>query len=225
MPPTDDVQTPAQDTPPQAPPETVNSGSTPTDSTGTPYKTFASQEEFEAAFGPTRDAGRLSLAKKYGYESIEDFDRDMTAFQTKKQSEMSEVDRLKQENKTTKTRESELAKENKQLKINSAAERIALEMDTDPKKLAAVLKLREGGNEFDAEGNVDTKALKASIKEVLAENPYFKRGGGGTAVGGGGTPANAASNSLSLQQQIDKANSEGRYMDAIRLQTQKLFVN
>lgn len=188
-----------------------------------PFFVATTQEEYEAKFGPTRNEGRLSLAKKYGYDSVEAFDAYMTEVQSQKQAQETEAQKAAREAREARAAERNATKEVRQLKLEREAERQALALGANPQKLDAVIKLRDASaNEITAEGVVDPKLVKASIKSVLDAHPYFK-GSGATSVGGGGAPAAAASTANTLDQQIADAQKSGNVMDQIGLQMKKLF--
>lgn len=226
QPQTTETPAPAQDQGTTAPAGTAGVAPTPESTTTEAAQTVTmTQDELNDKFGATRNEGRLALAKAYGYETIDAFDADFKQMKALKDSQLSEADKAKKEAAELKKSTQDLAKENRELKVSTASRDVALDLDVDPKNMADVLTLAKvTETKLDADGNPDRAAIKAAIKDVLTRNPSFKRGVGAS-VGGGGTPAGAAATALNLDQQIALANKEGRFIDAINLQTRKLFTN
>ena len=218
-PPTDSGQVSGDSTPtPPAPPaqdDTPPAG---------PYKVFETKEDYERQFGPTRTEGRLSLAKKYGFDTIEAFDAAVPSWKQAHDASLSEMEKIQQENQR-------LANENQTFKASQAAQKLAEtareaaeKFGIDPAKMDRVLELRQSNpEEITAEGEINTKLLEHSLQTFIDRNPEFKAEP--VTVGDTGTnPAGAASGSMTLNEQISKAQSEGRWMDAIRLESQKLVI-
>ncbi len=206
------------ETPPENPPE-----NNPTPAGGdSPYFVAKSKDELDQKLGSERTAAQLALAQEYGFDNVTDFQAFVKSQKEKTDADKSEAERLKEENANRKKNETLLQKENRQLKISQAARDIAVDLEVNPKKVSDVMTLA-GVKDIPlaADGSVDAAAVKKAMKDVLTRNPFFK-GSGGTSIGGGGNPADAASNALTLDQKIQKAQKEGRFMDVIGLQMQKL---
>jgi uncharacterized protein involved in type VI secretion and phage assembly len=187
----------------------------------TPFFVAKTKEEYEANYGAVREKGRLSLAKKYGYDTIEAFDTAMSDYKKRLDGEKTELENATTQATTAQQQAEKLAAENRALKLERAAEKAALEADANPKRVDAILRLRAASDaDFDAEGNPSAQAIKSSIEAVLADYPEFKKAGKKI---GSGTPAAAASEKTSLDEQITQAQKDGNHAQMIALQMQKLF--
>lgn len=120
--------------------------------------------------------------------------RERKKFEKEKEREREKQKMTDEEKAETDRKEAERQAEEKveaanQRIINSEAKAVALEAGIDPNKLKYALKLADlEGVEVDDDGEVDTKAIQASINSVLKDMPELKKGGspkGGGDFGGG----------------------------------------
>lgn len=203
-----------------APADKPTGNQLPADKPAEPYMVFTTKDEFESRFGPTRQQGRLSLAKEHGYETIEAFNAAMNEYKTYQQSQQTEQERVTNENKT-------LAQKNKELseRVNSRALKdsmleMADEVGFNKERLDAINDLRQKAEgEIDADGNVVPELVKHSITQVLQKYPEFAAKT--VTIGATGTPAHAAGETSTVDEQIKAAEQKGDMQTVIALQLQK----
>lgn len=152
-----------------------------------PFKAFASQQEYEAHFGTRATEARKSLAKKYGYDSLEAMDQAMQDYKTRTDAEKTELQKKDEELERLRP----AASENLTLKQERAADRALIQAGVDGKKLDDVMVLLKAkGIPMDEAGAVDSAALTTQVEALLTLHPYFK--GAGVTIGTGSNPGNPA---------------------------------
>lgn len=203
----------------------VSGGETPEPTTGTqssdPYKAFSTQAEYEAQFGPIRTEGRLSVAKKYGFDTLEAFDAEMTAWREHRDSQRTKEEQLAEQNTTLQTTAETATQEAQRVKLEAATQRAAIAAGvdmTDPTILDDVMALRQNApGEVDADGNPNLATLQTTIEAVLARHPYMKAGA--KRISGGNPPRDGEK---PLHQQIQEAREAGNIGLAVSLEMSKL---
>lgn len=181
------------------------------------------QDDLDKKFGATRTEGKLALAKQYGFDTIEAFNTAAKAWKTTHDSQLSELDLQKQENTTLKTQNTQLTTEIGATKLRDAATTIAAELGIDTAKLDRVMSYRtQTEGEIDQTGQVNTNLLQHSLATFIAANPEFKADPK-TVAATGSTPASAAAELSTIDEQITQAQNKGNIQEAINLQLRKMF--
>jgi|SRR5215212_559965 len=217
---TDTSQTPGDTTPA---PETSEAPTPETQEEQAPFKVFQTKEEFERQFGPTRLEGKLSLPKKFGFEHVNKFEEAVEQWKAAHENTLTDQQRVEQENER-------LKQENQAFRMSSAAQQLAQaakdgaeKFGIDPTKVDRVMALREKNEgEIDEQGNINSVLLEHSLERFITQNPEFKAPP--VTVGNTtGVPVSTGGEALTLQEQITTAQKEGRWQDAIRLESQKIL--
>lgn len=189
-----------------------------------PFKTFATQEEYEAAFGPTRTEGRKSLAKSLGFDTLEAFQEKWSGLTKLEQEAMTEKQRIEAERDRYKTESQTRFDQVKQVNMGLALDELVKEANIKPERKEAFLALRKAADgEVDPQtGEVNKELVKHSILTAAQSYPEFVAPPAtvGTLTG---TPATVAGAKVTTEEQTQKNIKEGDLLGAIGSQLGKLW--
>lgn len=222
---------PATQTPPAATTEgqtTDTSGTTegqapPKDEAGKPLFVANTQDDLNAKFGATRAEGRLSIAKSFGFDTVEAFETATTQWKKTHDSQLTDAQKAKQAEDALKAENKTLKRSLAESRLTDEAKRIAGELGIDAAKLPRVMEYRtKSEEEIGADGNVNPALLEHSLATFIGRNPEFKAAP--TTVGvTGSNPATGATDKITLDEQIRIAQEKNNFTEVIRLQTMKMF--
>ena len=190
--------------------------------TEAPLFVAKTQEELNQKFGATRDEGRLSVAKKYGFDTVEAFDAAATQWKTAHDASLTDQQRAEQAQRDLQRTNAQLLTQVASQKMADTQKALAERLGIDKTKLDRVERYRDKTEgEIGADGTVNEALVENSMLVFLNQNPEFKAPP--VTVGSGGSPAGAAADANSLDARIEAAQNSGKVSEAISLQLQKMF--
>ncbi len=125
------------------------------------------EEEYEAKFGATREAGRLSVAKANGFESVEELEEALEA--VKAGGPSAELAEARQERDQSKA-------ELQALTVEREAQLQVLDLGGTPHAVADILTLRAKGGDVLEDGQPNVDAIRSSIEDVFNAHPQLRGG-------------------------------------------------
>lgn len=132
------------------------------------------EEEYEAKFAATREAGRLSVAKANGFESVEGLE---SALQEMKASPAgAELAEARQREAESKAELYQLKADVQAATVELEAQRQVIALGGTPRAVADILTLREKTSDFLQDGEPKVDGIRTSIEEVLREHPQLRGG-------------------------------------------------
>ncbi len=132
------------------------------------------EEEYEAKFGATREAGRLSVAKANGFESVEELEEALEAMKAGGPSaELAEArERAEQARQERDQSKAEL----QALTVEREAQLQVLDLGGTPHAVADILTLRAKGGDVLEDGQPNVDAIRSSIEDVFNAHPQLRGG-------------------------------------------------
>lgn len=215
---------PETETPNPAPPEeqTPAPDPTPTPEEQTPFFVATTEDEYKAKIGTEQTQARVGLAKKYGFDTLEAFDSAMKGYKQLADSQKTEAERLQEQNQTLTTQNQQFQERLNSIALQGEISRQIEAVGLNPERLDAINRLRpRNDGEIDAEGNANADLIRASLESVLNDFPEFKKAPT-TVASQSGTPAQAAAQTTTIDEQIAEAQKQGDISRVIDLQMMKL---
>lgn len=217
----DDGETETPNPAPEQSPDSPQTPPTDPPASQEPFFAAATEDEYKAKIGPDLTQARVGLAKKYGYDTLEAFDAAMKAYKAQEQANMTELERVTKERDTLKTQASQGQERLNAIAVRGELEAQAKALGLNPERLDAIDELRpKNEGEVDAEGNANADLIKTSLESVANRFPEFKAPP--TTVGSTATPAAAAAQTTTIDEQIAEAQKKGDFGAMIELQMMKL---
>jgi hypothetical protein len=180
------------------------------------------QNDLDAKFGQTREEGRLSVAKKYGFDSIEAFDTAAAAWKATADSQLTEAQKAEQKTKQVEAERDTLRQTLALSQMKDTAQAVATKIGLDPAKLDRVEQYRDKvPAEINPDGTVNAALVENSMTVFLAKNPEFKAPA--VVIGKDGVPPEAGAETTTLDEQINAAQAKGDVNTLISLQMRKFF--
>lgn len=195
---------------------------TPAPTADKPLFVANSQEELDAKFGATRQEGRLSLAKSYGFDTVEAFDTAAKGWKATADAQLTDAQKAEQRTKEVEQERDTLRQAVALGHMKETAQAVAAKIGLDPAKLDRVEKFRDKvPAEINPDGSVNAALVENSMTVFLTQNPEFKAPA--VTIGKDGVPPSAGAETTTLDEQILAAQNKGDTNLLISLQMQKFF--
>ncbi len=180
------------------------------------------QAELDAKFGQTRQEGRESLAKAYGFDTVEAFDTAAKGWKATADAQMTDAQKAEQRTKEVEAERDTLRSAVALSQMKDTATQVAAKIGLDPTKLDRVERYRDKvPAEINPDGTVNAALVENSMTVFLAQNPEFKAAP--ATVGGDGVPIVAGAETSTVDEQIAAAQTKGDLNTVISLQMRKFF--
>jgi hypothetical protein len=126
------------------------------------------EEEYEAKFGATREAGRLSVAKANGFETVEAMNTALEA--------MAKLGEAKQREAESREERDQSKAELQALRVEQEAHLQALDLGGTPQAISDILTLRQKASDALEDGQPNVDAIRSSIEDVFNAHPQLRGG-------------------------------------------------
>ncbi len=130
------------------------------------------EEEYEAKFGATREAGRLSAAKGAGFESVAELEEAVKG--------LAELSEAKQRAAASREERDQSREELRALRVELGVEREArlqaLDLGGTPQAISDILTLRRKTSDVLEDGEPKVDAIRGSIEDVFNAHPQLRGG-------------------------------------------------
>jgi hypothetical protein len=133
-----------------------------------PLFTAWTEEDLEAKFGGTREAGRLSVAKANGFDTVEAMN---TAL-----SDMKELGEAKQRAADAGEELDQHKAELRAIRVEREARLQALDLGGTPQAISDILTLRQKREDVLGDGQPNIDGIRSSIEDVFNAHPQLRGG-------------------------------------------------